>query len=286
MFLRGGKLAVMTKIFETLDWLLKLLLSPLRKNFSATVLTPPFMRTQIALVHQGQTLVKIKSRGKADRVTFGQIFSREDYSLALINRQEEMNACYDAILVAGKTPLVLDLGANIGLSSVYLKLKFPECSLVAVEPEPENFKFLQMLASKYGFHPIRAGLAAERGLLRIVDPGLGENGFRTEELGRNDSASAIEGIPLDELAEISDDLIPLILKIDIEGAEKLAFENLSNSLAKFKLIAIEPHDWLIPGSAGMTPFLKQISKLDFDLLVRGENLFFVNNKWTFERAKE
>ena len=272
----------MAKVFETLDWLLKFLLAPLRKNFSATVLTPPFMKTQIALVHKGRIIVKIKSRGKADRTTFSQIFSREDYSLALINRQEEMNACYQAILFAGKTPLVLDVGANIGLASVYLKISFPACGIVAVEPEQKNFEFLQMLASKYGFHPTRAGLAAQKGSLKIVDPGLGENGFRTEELGGVDSSSKIDGIPLDELAEVGEGLIPFILKIDIEGAEKFAFQNESESLSRFKLITIEPHDWLIPGSAGMLPFLQQISKLNFDLVIRGENLFFVNNSWSFE----
>lgn len=270
---------MMSSVFETLDWLLKLIFSPLRKNFSSTVLSPPFTRTQVAFMHRERLLVKIKARGKADRITFSQIFSREDYSLTLINREEEVLSCYEEILSLGKSPLVLDVGANIGLSAVYFKIKFPAAHLIAVEPEENNFKFLQRLASQYGFYPIQGGLASRKGFLGVVDPGLGENGFRTEELGPDKSMASVQGIPLDDLAKFGEETIPFLLKIDIEGAEKLAFETLSASLANFKLICIEPHDWLLVGSAGMNPFLRQISKFDFDLVVRGENIFFLNNSW-------
>jgi FkbM family methyltransferase len=269
----------MTHVFEFLDWALKLAFWPLRKNFSSIVLSPPFAKTQVAVLRLEQRVVKIRSRGVADSVTFRQIFGREDYSLTLIHRLEELSECYSEILALGKKPLILDIGANIGLAAVYFKIKFPGAEIVAVEPEWSNFQRLELLSRQYDFMPLRAGLSSHRAFLKLVDPGLGENGFRTAQLGNEASTPSIEGIPLDELSRTTREAIPFILKIDIEGAEKSAFETSSESLSKYKLICIEPHDWLLPGEAGMIPFLRQISGHDFDLVVRGENIFFINNNW-------
>jgi FkbM family methyltransferase len=270
---------MMTHFFEFLDWALKLVFWPLRNNFSSIVLSPPFAKTQVALLRLERRLVKIKSRGVADSVTVRQIFGREDYSLKLIHRLEEISACYSEILALGKQPLILDIGANIGLAAVYFKIKFPAAQVVAVEPECSNFQRLELLSSSYDFRPLRAGLSSQRTFLKMVDPGLGENGFRTAQLGSKASTASIDGIPLDELSRTTREAIPFILKIDIEGAEKSAFETPSELLSKYKLICIEPHDWLLPGEAGMIPFLRQISAHDFDLVVRGENIFFINNNW-------
>ena len=276
---------LLNNVFELLDWFLKLVFSPLRRNFSSTVLSPPFSKNQLALMHKERQIVRVKARGKADQVTFSQIFSREDYSLALINRLQEVNDSYREIVNSGQTPLVLDIGANIGLSSVYFKLKFPDASVVAIEPEGSNFELLQKMGVNYGFQTKRAGLASIKTSLEIVDPGLGQNGFRTKVLNPGaQSRSAVEGISLDELSQMGEGAIPFILKIDIEGAEKLAFQSLSLCLPNYKLICIEPHDWMLPGEGGMVPFLRQISMHNFDFVVRGENVFFINNQWKFGGA--
>jgi len=34
--------------------------------------------------------------------------------------------------------IVIDCGANIGLASIYFLNRFPECTVLAVEPDPEN----------------------------------------------------------------------------------------------------------------------------------------------------
>ena len=38
--------------------------------------------------------------------------------------------------------LVIDCGANIGLSTVYFLTRFPNAHLIALEPDPDNFKML------------------------------------------------------------------------------------------------------------------------------------------------
>jgi hypothetical protein len=45
---------------------------------------------------------------------------------------------------------------------------------------------------------------------------------------------------------------------------------------EFALIIIELHDWMLPMQGSSKPFFKAISNLDFEILQKGENLFFFN----------
>jgi FkbM family methyltransferase len=38
----------------------------------------------------------------------------------------------------GQTPLILDLGANIGASAVWFAVRYPAAHIVAFEPHPDN----------------------------------------------------------------------------------------------------------------------------------------------------
>ena len=40
------------------------------------------------------------------------------------------------------------------------------------------------------------------------------------------------------------------------------------------LIIIEPHDWMLPGEGSSASFQKALAKYDWELLIKGENLFY------------
>ena len=68
-------------------------------------------------------------------MTFDQIFIDEDYDLRRLARFDELRQQYDAISGAGHTPLIIDLGANVGFSAVYFHLTWPAARIVAVARE-------------------------------------------------------------------------------------------------------------------------------------------------------
>ena len=66
------------------------------------------------------------------------------------------------------------------------------------------------------------------------------------------------------------------MKIDIEGGESQLFSANTEWMNEFALIIIELHDWMLPMQGSSKPFFKAISNLDFEILQKGENLFFFN----------
>jgi FkbM family methyltransferase len=146
--------------------------------------------------------------------------------------------------------LILDAGANIGLSAVYFANKYPGATIVALEPEASNFAVLQKNAAPYPqIKPVQAALWAEEKQIGLIDPDFGHHGFQTVELGvgGNGSSTSVRALTLDGLmSSMGFDTVD-ILKIDIEGAEKEVFENSSIWVDRVALIMAELHDNIKPG---------------------------------------
>ena len=75
-----------------------------------------------------------------DSITVDQVFSRDEYSLRKNNFHGLINSKYRKILESEIRPLVIDCGANIGLSTKYFSLKYPDAVIVGVEPDDNNIK--------------------------------------------------------------------------------------------------------------------------------------------------
>ena len=81
--------------------------------------------------------------GTTDVAVFEHVFINQEYGFSL----------------ARSPTVVIDAGANIGLSAVYFKLKYPKATIIAVEPEPSNFKILVQNAARFpGIIPINGAL--------------------------------------------------------------------------------------------------------------------------------
>ena len=201
---------------------------------------------------------------------------RPDTSDLEVFEQIFLKRHYDFAMPGHKIEHIIDCGANIGLSSIFFAVKFPEARIIAIEPEDSNFAVLERNSG--GFENIVALKCAvweKSAMLQIHDPGLGNYGFTTIEdrsLG-NASVKAL-GIK-DIMLQFGFDHIDL-LKIDIEGAEKELFSsNYEDWLPKTKLLAIEVHDRLRPGTS--TALIKALAKFDFSIFAYGESLVCVNN---------
>ena len=113
--------------------------------------------------------------GTSDWACFEQIFLAEDYNFRRLARYEKIVMLYRSL----EQPLVLDLGANIGLASLYFRQSWPRASVVAVEPDVDNVKLLRLNAS--GVNILHAAIASQMCRVEIANPSAPAWAHRTEE---------------------------------------------------------------------------------------------------------
>jgi FkbM family methyltransferase len=133
---------------------------------------------------------------------------------------------------------ILDCGANIGLTAIYLAEHYPAARVLAIEPHPENFKLLcANTAFQKRITPIQACVAASSGKRKFLTVDKPAWGNRTNETGEGIEVpvATIDSLCRDHDVDFID-----ILKIDIEGAEKEVFSH-SAFLSQVGLVVIELH---------------------------------------------
>jgi len=153
-----------------------------------------------------------------------------------------MHECYAlprTLCDPARVRCILDCGANIGLTSIYLAGQYPQARIFAIEPHPENFRLLcANTRSEPRITPIQACLAANRTKPRFLTATKAAWGNQI-----NDAADgiAVPAVTIDCVCQdYGIDCIDL-LKMDIEGAEKEIFADAA-FLSRVRLVVIELHD--------------------------------------------
>jgi FkbM family methyltransferase len=142
--------------------------------------------------------------------------------------------------------VIVDAGANIGLSAGFFARKYPKARIVAIEPEPGNFETLLKNVAPYpNVTPLRAALWSENCDLNLFDSDQGEWGFQTRSAAAADTkrkVGMVPGVTVDQLMAQFD--LPCIdlLKVDIEGSEKEVFADASRWIGRVNTIVVELHD--------------------------------------------
>ena len=198
-------------------------------------------------------------RGTSDIRVFRQIFIQREYS---------------TIDTLTDVKLVVDCGANVGYSSVYFLSRFPQCEVVAVEPDAGNFEMLEANVRAYGqrIRTVRAGIWSHRADLVISERTKGEGdewGRQVRERGPNEASDA-KGMDIPSILALSGHQRISILKVDIEGTEGIVFsQNAKPWLDKTDTIVIELHDALTSGKASEA-FFDSIRDQRFEISRSGE----------------
>lgn len=214
-----------------------------------------------------QFYYRANSSGDAGAMT--QVFQNKDYELSHFAHNTKL------LEYARKHEklLIVDGGANIGTSSVYFAVNYPNAKIVAIEPERENYKLLVKNCEGLNIEPVQSALHHTSGKeLFISDPGIGDMSFRTGIVGEY-------SVPTISVSDIlrGTIAIPFICKIDIEGAEDIVFLEDYYWMSKFPLLIVELHDWMLPWKGTSQNFLGTLGEYNFDFLMRGENCFCFNN---------
>jgi FkbM family methyltransferase len=145
---------------------------------------------------------------------------------------------YDLPYTFSTPSVVVDAGANIGLTSLFFAERYPSATIVAIEPDLANFTLLEAnVASQPNVVPICAALWHEHAGVTLEDPGLGPWGIRARpsEPGEIEVAT----VTMEELCDRYGNID--LLKIDIEGAERNVLAESSAWIGRVESIAIELH---------------------------------------------
>lgn len=150
----------------------------------------------------------------------------------------------------GEVKTIVDLGAHIGLTSLYFKSLFPEAQIFSIEPVPGNFKLLKKNCETNGFHwtLISKCIGSENKKVKFSLDALSNQYSLTRNVSKKEGESnfiEIEMITMNDIIrEFNINQID-ILKVDIEGAEAELFAQCESWISKIRLIIIEVHPTLV-----------------------------------------
>jgi FkbM family methyltransferase len=146
-----------------------------------------------------------------------------------------------------RDPRILDCGSNIGMSVIYFKDLYPAATIVALEPDPAIFPYLEENVRLNGLDRVElvhAAVADRTGTLTFFSDAK----YASRLVGDGDS-TPLEGRQRFEVAAVRLDSLlnePVdFMKMNIEGAETRALEAAGEALRNVREMIIEYHH--LPG---------------------------------------
>lgn len=169
----------------------------------------------------------------ADVLVLDEVFSQREY---------ELPAAVAHVLDRAATPLrIVDLGANIGLFGAYALTRYPEASVVAVEPDPANVAIHARTIEanpSYRWTLVEAAAATTSGTMRFSPGGF----TRSHAAGTDEDAIVVD----------AEDVLPLmrqadLIKVDIEGGEWPLLADARFRATEALAVVLEYHPENCPG---------------------------------------
>ncbi len=216
-------------------------------------------------------LFKISFISSIYEIGFGKIKLRKNTSDLSVYKQIFIDGEY--CISRNSTPeIVVDLGANIGLFSIYISKIYPNAKVFCIEPDPRNFAILaENLSGRANFILLNNAIWNIETELDLNLHNLGgEWGTRVSPIITDKTLHLVASLTMNQLVKRNSLKSIDILKIDIEGAEENLFSANIEWIKFVKEIIIELHDDLQPGCS--KSFFSAISSFNPRTSVSGENL--------------
>ena len=234
-----------------------------------------FFLNRIFLVDHKINFTMLKYRNIYDLITIKEIFMTESYSLRHLRRYQEISFFFQSISENFLTPLILDIGSNIGASTKYFSINYVGAKIISLEPDINNFEILkENINAENHKNCFNLALACEHKFLKLNSSFLDPRASRLNHELRGDTECESVNDILKNYPE--NKFVPFIIKIDVEGSEQDIFSKNTEWIDKFKIIIIEPHDWLLT-TMPIKNFLINISKKNRDFLILNENILSIRN---------
>jgi len=141
-------------------------------------------------------------------------------------------------------PLIIDGGANIGMSCIFFKIQFPNARIIAFEPDPKIFEVLKFNIQSFELDKIQ--LVNEALWKSETEIAFDSNNADAGKLLFDNAGShstKVQTTILSKFIKSQDEEIDL-LKLDIEGAETEVLREASEYLGKVNNIFIEYHSFI------------------------------------------
>lgn len=145
--------------------------------------------------------------------------------------EEELFRLFRAMDLSGG--VCLDIGANIGLYSVFLSRQVgPKGRVLAFEPEPKNFALLERNLRENQCTNVAAHRTAVGDRTGTISLAVNDTNFGDHRVGSGLVGTPVPLARVDEFtAELPEDCIRLI-KIDVQGFECKVFEGMRRTLER------------------------------------------------------
>ncbi len=163
--------------------------------------------------------------------TYKELFEKKTYFFQTINDD--------------KRPLIIDCGANIGVSLVYFKMIFPECRIIAFEPDPFLFNYLDRNIKANNLDGIKIYRKA------VWNKETNIEFYQEKSDSGRLSMGADIAITKSNLIQVDTCLLSQYitgpveyLKIDIEGAEWEVIKEIEKKIKFVKRLFIESHSFI------------------------------------------
>jgi len=178
----------------------------------------------------GDLTLTLRNNAGSDAFIFSEVFGQKCYEIEL-----------------PFTPnTILDLGGNIGLSSIFFSQKYPNSSIATVEPMENNLKVLHENVSQNNanINILPVAVATEDGEVNICITDLDYDHHiltNDQNIDEENTASVKAQSIKTVMHELGWGRINL-LKMDIEGYEKVLLKEKANWLEYVDALCIEIHD--------------------------------------------
>ncbi|MEK6780193.1 MAG: FkbM family methyltransferase [Bacteroidota bacterium] len=202
----------------------------------------------------------------SDLITLYEVWGKQEYKIA-IEMLSEQNI---------QQPLILDVGANVGYSTLYFKNYFPTSDVICIEPDRLNLNQISKNISANNFENIillEGALWPKRSKMALKSDyreGTSASFYVVES-----EAGNVEGYGIKDVLSIKNWNHIDLLKMDIEGAEKYLFEDekIAASILRItRVIAIEIHD----EKADRQKIYTALSSNGFTFFTKGDTTFGTN----------
>jgi FkbM family methyltransferase len=175
-------------------------------------------------------------------------------------------------------PYIIDCGANIGLSVIYMKQQYPYAEIVAFEPDETNFQLLSKNVDSFGYGDVnlcKEAIWIDNTTLRFSSQGTMTSKI---EMGAGAGTIEVKAIRLRNLLNREVDF----LKIDIEGAEYKVLCDIADKLFLVKNMFLEYHGTFAQNKE-LTAVFKMISDEGFNYYIKEAATLF---DYPFQRTKK
>lgn len=176
-------------------------------------------------------------------------FVNREAAESMIRQMEQFEAFFTP---QGERPWIIDCGANIGVSVLEWKARWPQAEILCFEPDPAAFACLQRTIDANrlaGVRCVAAAVSDQEGPAAFY----GEVGPRADARGNSlepawgdrrhaaaNRAGVIE-VPCHRLSRYLGDRRVSFLKLDVEGAEHRVFRDIASQLRQIDALYVEIH---------------------------------------------